>query len=152
VVGRRIHLRCDHSGLLTGVLPHEVTHVVLAGHFGKKPLPRWADEGMAVLTEREDKLAMHRQNLARCRQSGQLFAVRSLMEMDDYPEARQVSAFYAQSVSLVDFLAQERGSVAFAQFLRDALQDGYETALKKHYNYRSFEELESGWKRHVFGL
>jgi hypothetical protein len=151
VIGRRIHVRCDHPGMLTGVLPHETTHVVLAGQFGGHAVPRWADEGMAVLTEPEDKVAMHRKNLARCRQWGQLFAVRELMESNDYPEARRVSAFYAQSVSLVDFLARERGSVAFAQFLRDALKDGYQAALRKHYNFRSFEELETCWKKSAFG-
>jgi len=94
---------------------------------------------------------MHRKNLARCRQSGQLFTVRELMESNDYPEARRVSAFYAQSVSLVDFLARERGSVAFSQFLRDALKDGYQAALRKHYKYQSFEELEACWKKSAFG-
>src|SRR5262249_51448935 len=151
VIGRRIHVPCDHPGMLTGVSPHETTQVVLAGGFGSHALPRWADEGMAVLTEPEEKVALHRQNLARCRQEGQLFPVRDLMEMNDYPHAHRVSAFYAQSVSLVDFLARERGPVAFAQFLRDALKDGYATALRKHYNYRSFEELEAGWKKSVFG-
>jgi hypothetical protein len=150
VVSRRIHLRCDHPGMLTGVLPHETTHVVLAGNFGKYAVPRWADEGMAVLSEPEEKVTGHRKNLARCRQTGQLFAVRELMQMDDYPQARRVGAFYAQSVSLVDFLVKERGSVAFAQFLRDALRDGYETALEKHYNYRGFEELEARWKKNTF--
>src|SRR5262249_55530598 len=52
VVSRVIHLHCeDPAALLSAVLPHEATHVVLAGQFGKQPVPRWADEGMAVLTQ-----------------------------------------------------------------------------------------------------
>ena len=48
---RRIDLRVDHAHLLTAVLPHEVTHAVLAGQVGRRPIPRWADEGLAVLSE-----------------------------------------------------------------------------------------------------
>ena len=36
--------------LLNSVLPHEVTHTVFAYYF-KQPVPRWADEGGAVLSE-----------------------------------------------------------------------------------------------------
>ena len=45
------------------MLPHEATHVVLAGQFGDQPVPRWADEGMAVLTEPRDKIDRHLRNL-----------------------------------------------------------------------------------------
>ncbi len=51
VLGRTIHLHGDRDALLRGVLPHEVTHAVLAGHFGGERVPRWADEGMAILAE-----------------------------------------------------------------------------------------------------
>jgi hypothetical protein len=40
-------------------LPHEITHVVLADRFNTKPMPRWADEGMAVLTEPVEKKQAH---------------------------------------------------------------------------------------------
>jgi hypothetical protein len=151
VVSRRIDVRCDTPSMLKSVLPHETTHVVLAGRFGKGPVPRWADEGMAVLTEPGDKLALHKKNLTRSRQDGQLFAVRDLMELDDYPKPRLIGAFYAQSVSLVDYLTRRRGAVAFSQFLREAMRDGYEKALKKHYNFQSFDELEASWSEHAFG-
>jgi hypothetical protein len=151
VVSRQIDVRCDHPGMLKSVLPHETTHVVLAGQFGNKPVPRWADEGMAVLTEPRDKLALHKKNLARSRQDGQLFAVRDLMELSDYPKPRLIGAFYAQSVSLVDYLTRQRGAVIFSQFLREAQRDGYEPALKKFYHFRNFADLEASWSEHAFG-
>jgi hypothetical protein len=151
VVSRRVDVRCDNPGMLTAILPHEMTHVVLAGHFGKHHVPRWADEGMAVLTEPKAKLDLHRKNLTRCRTEGQLFDVGDLMRLDDYPQPRRVGAFYAQSVSLVDFLAREKGPETFTRFVRDALADGYEPALRKHYRFRSFDELQETWSRHVFG-
>jgi tetratricopeptide (TPR) repeat protein len=151
VVSRRIDVRCDNPDVLAAVLPHETTHVVLAGHFGKHQVPRWADEGMAVLTEPRDKLARHRRNLERSREDGQLFDVAELMKLGDYPAPRRISAFYAQSVSLVEFLARERGPEVFARFLREALEDGYEPALRKHYRFRGFADLQARWNRHAFG-
>ncbi|MCS6852580.1 MAG: hypothetical protein NZ700_15600 [Gemmataceae bacterium] len=151
VVRRRIDLHVDDPNLLSAVLPHETTHVVLAGQFGEHPVPRWADEGMAVLTEPREKVERHLRNLHRCRQENQLFSLQQLMQLPDYPEPRAISAFYAQSVSLVDFLCQERSPQVFAQFLRDGLHTGYEAALRKHYGYRGFDELQQRWSQKAFG-
>jgi tetratricopeptide (TPR) repeat protein len=147
ILTRRMDMHCDNPQMLETVLPHETTHIVLAGKFGNSQVPRWADEGMAVLTEPPEKVGMHRRNLARCWHEGQLFAVRDLMQLDKYPDAQRISAFYAQSVSLVDFLSRQRGPVVFAQFLRDGLRDGYEPALTRHYGFRDFADLEQRWSQ-----
>jgi tetratricopeptide (TPR) repeat protein len=147
VLTRRMDMHCDNPQMLETVLPHETTHVVLAGKFGPGQVPRWADEGMAVLTEPPEKVSMHRRNLTRCRQEGQLFAVRDLMQLGNYPAAQRISAFYAQSVSLVDFLSRQRGPVVFAQFLRDGLREGYEPALTRYYGFRDFADLEQRWSQ-----
>src|SRR5262249_8797048 len=48
VMGRQLDLHCEDSAeMLTAVLPHETTHVVLAGNFGDQAVPRWVDEGIA---------------------------------------------------------------------------------------------------------
>jgi hypothetical protein len=59
VVKRRIDLRGDRSDYLTAALPHELTHVVTADHFSEGALPRWAEEGMAVLADTEVKQQLH---------------------------------------------------------------------------------------------
>ncbi len=146
VTMRRIDLHCDDpENMLRAVLPHEATHVVLAGQFGDQAVPRWADEGIAVLTEPRDKVEGHLHNLGKCRAETGLFSVKQLMTMPDYPEPRYISTFYAQSVSLVDFLAGERGPETLTKFLRSAGKDGYEASLKQHYGYRSFDELQQKW-------
>ena len=148
VVSRVIHLHCENpQALLGAILPHEATHVVLAGRFGKAKLPRWADEGMAVLTEPTEKVEQHRRNLSRC--AGELFALDELMKMQEYPQARKISAFYAQSVSLVNYLCGLRDARTFAQFMNDGLRDGYESALRRHYGIQSFTELQGRWSQHV---
>lgn len=147
---RKIDLRCDDPNLLTAVLPHETTHTVLVGNFGDRFVPRWADEGMAVLTEPREKVERHLRNLPQHRSKGELFSLHQLVHMENYPDPRYVGAFYAESVSLVDFLVREKGAQTFAQFLRDGMRGNYESALAQYYGYRSFTELEQRWVRSAF--
>ena len=67
--------------------------------------------------------------------------------MDGYPEGRRIGPFYAESVSLVEFLSAEKGPKAFARFLRDGLADGYESALKADYDIDGFDDLQRRWQR-----
>lgn len=151
VISRRIDLHCDDvKNMIRAVLPHEATHVVLAGQFGEQQIPRWADEGMAVLTEPREKIELHLKNLGRCRQENHLFSVRQLMQMADYPDPRYITAFYAQSVSLVEFLSAEKGPQVFTLFLREALRENYEASLQRHYGYRNFDELQRKWNQKAF--
>jgi hypothetical protein len=93
---------------------------------------------------------MHLRNLPTHRREGTLFSVSELMKMENYPEPRRVGPFYAQSVSLVDFLCRKKDPATFARFLREALEGRYDTALQRHFGYRSFTELEQEWKQSAF--
>ena len=148
VLSRRIHLHSPTELTLRAVLPHEVTHAVLAGRFGRR-IPRWADEGMAVLTEPRERIDGHLRTLPRWRDEGLLFSPRDLFDLDDYPPQRAWGSFYAGSVSLVEFLSKEKGPQTFAKFLRDGLKDGYAPALRRHYGW-SFAEVDRRWWRHAF--
>jgi hypothetical protein len=151
LVIRRIDLHCDDPNMLGAILPHETTHVVLAGEFSERLLPRWADEGIAVLTEPDERIERHLSNLHKCHQAGQFFRLQDLMQLEDYPkDTHYISAFYAQSVALVEFLAKQRGPQAFTQFLHDGMRYGYEKALERDYGYHSFAELEQRWGQYVF--
>jgi tetratricopeptide (TPR) repeat protein len=151
VLSRRVDVHCDDPNMCVGVLPHEVTHVVLAGRF-PGALPRWADEGMAVLTEPRERVERHLRNLPNHAQQGQLFSMAQLMRFDKkYPEPQLVGAFYAESVSVVDYLSRLHGPQEFSQFMADGMRGGYEAALRKHYNLQSFADLDAAWQRHAFG-
>ena len=148
VLGRRIDLRCDEADMLTHVLPHETTHAVLAGRFGRNQLPRWADEGMAILSEPREKIERYLKNVSLLRSRHELFSVSELMALKDYPESRRVTAFYVQSTSLVEFLcAQKGGTQTFARFVRDGLDNGFEAVLPRHYEFRDYKDLEERWSR-----
>src|SRR5262249_19248887 len=91
----------------------------------------------------------HLRNLPRHKAEGQLFPLKQLLALNDYPQPQYVPAFYAQSVSVVEFLAKEKGPQVVTQFVRDGLRQGYESALQKHYGL-SFAELEARWRSATF--
>jgi hypothetical protein len=150
VLERRIDLHCDDPNMSIGVLPHETTHVVLAGRFGRHVVPRWADEGMAVLSEPRDRIERHLRNLPMHSRNQQIFGSSELMSMPDYPKDHAlIGAFYAQSVSLVEYLSSRKDPKTFARFLREGLDGGYEAALKKHYGIADFRELDAQWRQYA---
>jgi hypothetical protein len=152
VLDRRIDLHCDEKNMLTHVLPHETTHAVLAGRFGPHLVPRWVDEGIAVLTEPREKVDQYLKNLPAHQSRHELFPVAKLMNMEDYPESRLVSPFYVQSISLVEYLSTQKGGPqVFTRFIRDGLEKGYESALRQHYGIQDFGALEQRWSQAALG-
>jgi len=148
VVARQIDLHCeDPSSLLSAVLPHETTHVVLVGNFGNHVVPRWVDEGIAVLTEPHEKVMRYLVQLPGLRRNRQLLEIRQLVQVDSYPD----DAFYAESASLVEFLSKQKGPEVFTQFIREGLDDGFDPALQRHYGYQSLADLEQHWIQYAFG-
>jgi hypothetical protein len=151
VISRRVDLHCDDPNMCVGVLPHEVTHVVLAGRF-PAALPRWADEGMAVLSEPPERIERHLRNLPGHAQQGQLFPLGQLLQfVKKYPEPQQIGPFYAQSVSLVDYLSKLRGPQVFAQFLAEGMRGNFEAALRKYYSFQTYHDLDTAWQHHALG-
>jgi tetratricopeptide (TPR) repeat protein len=150
VTERGIHVRADHANVLGATLPHETTHVVIAGRFGTHHVPRWADEGIAVLSEPSEQVRLHLSHLPAHRREGRLLPLATLMKLEQYPDARLVGAFYAQSVSVTDFLVKKRDGVTFTRFVRAGLEGGYEGALERYYGYKSFADLERDWLATAF--
>jgi hypothetical protein len=150
VLSRRIDLRLDRPDPLSRTLPHELTHVVLADAIVGHKLPRWADEGMAMLADPQDKREGHHRDLIVALSRGAALRLPEMLTMDDYPEPQQTAAFYGQSLSLVEFLIQRKGSLTLQQFLASAARDGYQKALDETYGIRDAHELERLWLANVY--
>ena len=144
VVARRMNLRADHPLLVTAILPHEVTHVVLADLFTTQQIPRWADEGIAVLAEPNAEQEIRAAELQEPLEAGRIFDLRKLMAMD-YPDAKDWSLYYAQSVSLTRFLVERGPPEQFVQFVQSSQRDGIEGALRGTYGIASLAELQERW-------
>ncbi len=150
LVLRRVDLRCDEPDMCKAVLPHEVTHIVVGSEYVSDEVPHWVNEGIAVLAEPASKIGRHLQSLPRYYRDGQLFKIRTLLQMTDYPEFAYLGVFYAQSVSLVRFLSTAKRPEVLPHFLRDGAREGWAQALWRHYGW-TFDELEDRWLRDTFG-
>lgn len=148
VVARRVNLRADHPQLIAAVLPHEVTHVVLADVFPDQQVPRWADEGMAVLAEPAAEQAGRCSELGGPLAENQVFPLETLMTTD-YPDAKDWNLYYAQSVSLTSFLMAQGTPAQFVAFVKDAQQRGPDTALRATYRIAGFKDLDMRWRDHA---
>jgi len=145
VISRKIALRSDAHNIFTHVMPHEVAHVTIAGSPGKM-IPRWADEGIAILSEPRSSLDDFQKNLHQL-QKHQLFSLQELLTMD-YPELKSFGTFYAQSASLTNYLQKRKDPPAVLAFIRDGMNDA---AALKNFGATSLQDLEADWRRKMFG-
>lgn len=145
IIARRVNLRVDHPQLIAAILPHEVTHVVLADLFTQQQIPRWADEGMAVLAEPLTEQLSRAADLTGPLAEGRVFKLNELMAID-YPSAEAWGLYYAQSVSVTQFLVEQGTPEQFITFVRGAQRQGIEQALREVYHIGGFAELENRWQ------
>lgn len=178
IVLRRVHLRADHPNLVKAILPHEVTHVVLADVFPQQQIPRWADEGLAVLAEPAGEQALRAADLDEPLKSGRLFRVSDLVVMD-YPAQEHWALYYAQSVSLTRYLVETGSSARFIKFVQsaqkasqvhllgklgpagpadnsqvrnhvqEAMKLGFADALKEVYGISGYDDLQARWQAYA---
>jgi len=146
---RRVDLRADHPQGFEDALAHELTHVVVADRFIERQIPRWADEGMAVLADSKTKQSLHRADLDSARTQRATFRLVELLNLETYPEPQRQGAFYGQSLSVVEFLVARSGPETFVKFVERATIAGYDAALKEIYRFDDLAHLEQEWNRHV---
>lgn len=144
IIARRVNLRVDHPNMLKAIMPHEITHVVLADLFPHQQIPRWADEGMAVLSEPTSEQHLRAADLEEPLASGKLFKLDNLMTMD-YPEGKFWGLYYAQSVSLTRFLVDLATPEQFIQFVQRSQVNGAEAELKRIYKIDGYSDLHQRW-------
>jgi hypothetical protein len=148
ISGRRIKLRADHPEIIACVLPHEVTHVILADLFPTQQIPRWADEGIAVLSEPAAEQEKRLADLDAVLDGGKIFAVDHLM-VRDYPEGPHWGLYYAQSVSLTRYLVDQGKPGQFIEFLQGSQRRGVEPELKRVYKIDGYADLQKRWLAHA---
>ena len=149
VFGWRMNVQGSLERILDSVIPHEVSHTILACHF-RRPLPRWADEGAATLIEHESERRRQALLLQQVWKTSQRIPLRKLLSIKEYPRDMQhVLTLYAEGYSLADFLVQAGGKTRYLQFLDAAHRQGWDRAIEQHYSLEGVDDLESRWNNWV---
>jgi RNA polymerase sigma factor (sigma-70 family) len=165
-----MELRGEFLPVLTNALPHEVMHTFLATYFGG-PVPRWADEGIAVLNESAEEQYNHDVRVRELLKAGRGIRLRVLLRMTEFP--RDLIVLYAQGHSLARFLGRgkhpikvpvlkdvptvaglfenggadgHRRLIAFVRLGADGnTTESWTKAAKDVYGYKSLDDLEEAW-------
>lgn len=124
------------------VLPHEITHTVLAHHF-RRPVPRWADEGGSVYSEDELERSRHDQMNRQILNAGRGMPLRRLFSLKDYPN--DVMVLYAEGYSVSKYLIEASDRQTFLNFVGHGMQWGWDDASKTYYHHKTVDELEQAW-------
>lgn len=144
-VYRRIDVRADASDWSNAALPHELTHVVLGERFGGHALPRWADEGIAMLSESADKHRERLENFQGVLVARATFQISDLVTTKGMPAPHRRDAFYGQSLALSSLLVRKSTPAKFADFIEDAIRVGSDQALRSHYSLNGLAALQQEW-------
>jgi hypothetical protein len=142
VVLRRIDLRADGVDWNSEVLPHELTHVVLADRFCTIQIPPWADEGIALLAESPDRMKQRLGELRQIASGGFLYGARDLVAIKTNPQSAFRPLFYGQSLALVSLLLDCGSREQLLQFVEASQTKGFDAALRGVYGDRRLAELE----------
>jgi len=144
----------QEEGFLDGVLPHEISHLIIRDFIGStRAVPLWLDEGLAQLYD-GSKRAIARQIMREAVRQGRYLSFTTLLTQDIRTEhdETKVRIFYAQSISVIDFLIQSYGNNKFGQFCR-YLKNGktLEEALRATYTsfINSIADLEKRWVEYM---
>lgn len=138
-----MQLQGSAQRILDSVLPHEVTHTVLATHFGR-PLPRWADEGAATSVEHASERSKQDRLLIEFLTTDRGIAFNHMFAMREYPP--DILPLYSQGYSLARYLIAQGGKRKFIDYVGDGMRsNNWTAATQKHYSMRSLSELQVTW-------
>jgi len=144
VYGWDMEIQGSRDRLYDSVLPHEITHMILASHF-RVPLPRWADEGAATFTEHQSERNKYQSQLLKALQSKQGIPLDRLFEMEEYPQ--DPMPLYAHGFSVAEFLIRQRGPHYFISFVEVCLENekNWDELVHEFYGYATLERLQNDW-------
>lgn len=145
VVAKDIVLLLGSDPGLEVTIFHELTHVVLEQATDNPfvDMPAWLNEGLASYNEGEVRQG-YRSAVERACAANTLMSVRSITSSTVGPG--NVTLFYAQSLSLVEYLLQEHGREKMLELL-EAIKEGnlIDDALQAVYGFDQ-DGLEARWR------
>jgi len=136
--------------IIDSVLPHEITHTVIASHLAQlgKPVPRWADEGACTTVEHQSERKKHDIMLVRYLGEGRGIPFKVLFALEDYPP--DLMPLYAQGYSLSCFLIAQGGPRQFVKFLKRGMDtQNWASATEEFYRYPMLGSLQVAWQSWV---
>jgi hypothetical protein len=133
---------------LAPVFRHELNHILLGQAFkGKEKVPRWLDEGLAMILAGEWTLS-NMATMTGAVLSGSVLPMENITTHFPYEESRARIA-YAQSFYFISFLKRKFGDKAFRTFLSEySKHHNFNVAIRRTY-YLDWWEVEDMWRQYL---
>lgn len=148
---KTIYSFINEERFFENILPHEMGHIIFKEFvgFANPAIPLWLDEGVASYQEGL-RLESASRVLRKAIKENKFMRLEELFNFNPYgpADSATVGIFYAEAVSLVDFLIKEFGKdrfVLFCQHLRD--KRNFQRAMAYVYPYGSIQELDAAWQK-----
>lgn len=148
-----IHTFPYAKGFFDTTLPHEMGHIIFREFVGfdNPSIPLWLDEGVASYQENliystADKLIREAVATDKFVNLESLSRIEPQLIKDD----ASASLFYAEAISIIDYLVKEFGKdnfILFCQNLRDKAD--LERAISHAYPFRNIQELDRAWQGYL---
>lgn len=143
VTGWKMSVQGTEERLLDSVVPHEVSHTILATYFCR-PVPRWIDEGAATSIEADVERNNYRSMLIGFLQEQRGIPFNTMVRLTEYP--RDMMPFYSQGFSVCEYLIAVGGQRRLIEFAREAMDTGdWSESVKKYYGYEDLSDLQIRW-------
>ncbi len=128
--------------VLDSVIPHEVCHMKTACDT-RRPLPRWADEGIATLFEEESERRRQFKLAEEVLGTNREIPIGELLRITEYPKNMQhVLTLYAEGAMLTEFLINRAAKAAGEQWTQEKAREWMVRFLNDEHNL--------GWDAAIF--
>ena len=135
------------------VLPHEMAHIIFreAAGFNNYAIPSWLDEGAACFQEKIRRSGADAV-VKQARRRGSFIKLEDLGKLNplSMQDIQLVELFYAESLSVVNFLVEKYGKDNFSDFCRDLNKfNNLDKAIQHAYDFNDLRELSDAWGRYL---
>jgi hypothetical protein len=135
------------------ILPHELGHIIFREFIGNdnRGIPIWLDEGVASYQENL-KYRRAASLVKEAIKANKFIDLEELSSLNPQKieDNEVVNLFYAESISIIDYLIKEFGKddfIFFCQNLRD--KRDLKKAIAYVYPFRDLEELNYAWEKYL---
>lgn len=140
------------QGFFDTILPHEMGHIVFREFVGfdNYAIPIWLDEGVASY-QQNSKYSTWKTRVQAAIAKGALIPLQGLSGINPQSiNSPAAQLFYAEAVSIVDYLIKEFGKDNFVVFCQNARDKrDLQKALSSVYPFSNTAELDDAWQRYL---
>jgi hypothetical protein len=141
------------QGFFETVLPHEMGHIIFREFVGfdNFAVPIWLDEGVASY-QQTAQYPLALQQAKKAAANGTLNSLEKLTAINpqSITDIASVQLYYAEAISIVDYLIKEFGKdnfVLFCQDLRD--KRDLQRAISSVYPFSNLQEFDQAWQKYL---